>query len=91
MSWNFGKKIAKAFDLAIDALETIAALTANTADDKAVDALRAINEVVMTLKRGFEGKISLDTVEDAIRDLKKSIAANDAEADGALTRRFSKT
>jgi len=88
MAWKFGKKLADAFGLTMEALDVISKLTASVSDDKAVDTLKAVASVVETLRAGFEGKISLEACEHALADLRSRLVDNDDVADAMLADKF---
>lgn len=74
--------------LASAGLGLISKLTANTLDDKAVDILAGIREVLRTIEAGTTGKVSVEACQLALTALGDQIAANDAAADARLHEKF---
>lgn len=84
------RKAADLYEKAIEVLETVSKLTANTVDDKAIVVLKAIHAATNKALAGFEGKLSFKDIDKAIKILVDKIKSNDAIADEALKEKFKK-
>jgi hypothetical protein len=85
-------KLGTAFD-ALDAIEGVAkdALGANKTVTVAFEALHVISGMIAVLKAGFKGKLTVEEVQEEIKQLHLKTTANDAAADQALHDKFDKT
>lgn len=92
MSFDRARRILELATKGLQALEVIGNVTKGVVPEApretAMDALRVIEGVVKTIQAGLDGAITVEAVEDSLRDLRAEVKANDDAVASAVDAKF---